>query len=453
MKLVVFGTGRVYRENKGKLDNADEITAFLDNDKKKQGKLLDGKMIFSPKEIKKLDYENILLMSDYAAEMKEQLLNLGCPMDMISHYREYFGEKSKERITVEWDEDEDIKSWLIITSELGYHGGAIVAVYAAEELMKRGYRVVVAAPGGDALFINEFQKRGIEFILNQNLPYLKWKKLNWVMNFQKIIVNTYPIILCALEICLNHSVSLWLHESDNIYWEMRYWEDRIQYCISEKNLHIYAVSETAKQNFIHNIIACDIEVLPYGIPDSKSDGENRESFLKFALIGSIHPIKQQVFFLQSIMKINNIKNIQAEFYIIGKVADKTYAEIVNRMACGMEHVWMIGELQRKEMEKMYHNIDVVIVPSVYETMSLVATEAMMNEKVCIVSDTTGIAQYIVSGENGFVFQNGNEQNLAEKIAWCIDHRDQLKYIGKRGREIYENNFTLRKMGDQLEKLL
>ena len=119
----------------------------------------------------------------------------------------------------------------------------------------------------------------------------------------------------------------------------------------------------------------------------------------------------------------------------------------------MEHVWMIGELQRKEMEKMYHNIDVVIVPSVYETMSLVATEAMMNEKVCIVSDTTGIAQYIVSGENGFVFQNGNEQNLAEKIAWCIDHRDQLKYIGKRGREIYENNFTLRKMGDQLEKLL
>lgn len=40
MKIAVFGTGYIYEANKKRLDRLDEITAFLDNDMNKQGKLL-----------------------------------------------------------------------------------------------------------------------------------------------------------------------------------------------------------------------------------------------------------------------------------------------------------------------------------------------------------------------------------------------------------------------------
>lgn len=451
MKIVVFGTGKAYRENKERLDDADEIIAFLDNDPEKQGTFLDHIAVYPPEKIEVLDYEKIVIMSDFAVEMREQLLALGCSEDSLIHYREYFSEKCNDAFYVDFDGEEGKKSYLIITSKLGYHGGAMVTVYAARELMRRGYRVVIAAPDGNDRFIEEFRKVGIVFVVNRDLPYLKWNQLTWVMAFEKIIVNTYPMVLCAVEIGRHRAVSLWLHESENMYPTMRYWVDRIREGAFEKNIKLYAVSDRARRNFINNVTACDIEILPYGIPDTGKSGDSGSEVLRFAVIGSIHPIKRQLFFLETLKEMGE-KIGQAQFSIIGKAEDRKYAESVCEMAENMECVRIIDELQRKEMDEIYQQIDVVVVPSMYEALSIVVTEAMMNEKICIVSDNTGNAKLITPGENGFVFRNGDKEDLANKIAWCIEHRDRLKSIGKRARKVYEANFTMEQMGDRLERL-
>lgn len=452
MKIVIFGTGKAYRENKDRFDSTDEITAFLDNDQKKQGEFLDCIAIYPPVKIKTLDYEKIVIMSDYAVEMREQLLTLGCSADSLIHYREYFSEKDETIVPPDFGGEENKKSCLIITSKLGYHGGAMVAVYAAGELIRRGYRVVIAAPDGNDRFMEEFREMGIMFWLNRNLPYLRWKQLSWVMAFRKVIVNTYPMILCALEIGGGRPVSLWLHESNNMYPTMRYWIDCIREGIFNKNIKLCAVSSNARQNFIDNVTNGDIEILPYGIPDTGHSESGQGERLRFAVIGSIHPIKRQLFFLQTLAEMGEEKTAMAEFFIIGRAEDREYAESVRGMAETMEHVRVIGELQRKEMDAIYQQIDAVVVPSMYEALSIVATEAMMNGKICIVSSNTGIAKYIATGKNGFVFQNGDKNDLAEKIKWCIGHRDRLRGIGKDARKVYETNFTLEKMGDRLERL-
>lgn len=452
MKIVVFGTGKAYRENKGRFDGTDEIVAFLDNDPQKQGEILDHIMVYPPEKIKTLDYKKIVIMSDFAVEMREQLLGLECSAEHLIHYREYFSAKAENVVPVGVAKEEYAKSCLIITSKLGYHGGAMVSVYAALELMERGYSVMIAAPDGDALFIEEFQRKGILFTVNRDLPYLKWDQLRWVTVFQKIVVNTYPMILCALEISRHRPISLWLHESDNIYPTMRYWVAHIRAGVAEKNLKIYAVSSNARQNFIKNVTDCDIEILPYGIPDiSKSRGRQGKE-VTFAVIGSIHPIKQQLFFLETLAEMGE-KTDGARFVIIGRAEDEIYAERVYRMARNMDCVQVMGELQRKEMDAIYQQIDVVVVPSIYEALPMVATEAMMNGKICVVSDTTGSVSYITSGKNGFVFRNGDQKNLEEKISWCISHRDKLQDIGQKARKVYEDNFTMKGFGDRLERLM
>lgn len=449
MRLVIFGTGGAYRENKGRIDKADEIVAFLDNDKNKQNKYLDDIPIYSPEKINDIYYEKVILMSDFAPEMRKQLLELGCEKASCEHYREYFAEKSNSIKEVEFDRDQ--KSCLIITSRLGYHGGAMVAVYAAQELMRRGYSAVIAAVGGDARFVEEFQKKGIVFVLDRNLPYLKWEKIDWIMKFQKIIVNTYPMVLCALEISKYRRVSLWLHESKNIYPSMRYWEDIIKDGVHNDNLKIYAVSDNAKRNFLDCVTKVSIEILPYGIPDTGIQVNRKKDILRFAVIGSIHPIKRQDFFLQTVKEIYK-RDIPIEFMIIGKAEDPVYAKEVCKMAKTMEHVQMIGELQRDEMDKIYQDIDIVVVPSLYEALSTVVTEAMMNGIVCIASDSTGNSKYIIDRENGLTFRNGDGDDLRDKIEWCIAHRDKLSEIGKKARKMYEDNFMIQKMGDRLERL-
>lgn len=454
MRIVIFGTGQIYRENKEKLDKEDEITAFLDNDRCKQGGLVDGITVYAPEKIRDLSYDKIVIMSDHAVEMRGQLLKEGCHEDVLLHYYEYFAERFPAASAWSLTGEEKQKSCLLITSDADYHGGAMVAVYAVQELMRRGYRAVMIAAAGNDAFVEEFHKKGIEIKIDHNLPYLKWERIKWVEDFQKIIVNTYPMVLCALEISRRRPVSLWLHESDNIYPQMRYWEERIKREIVNHNLGIYAVSVNAKQNFTKNVMPCDIGILRYGIPDvdgcQSFDGSAER--LNLAVIGTLHPIKQQLFFLRTVLQMDKMKTEQMNIFIIGRAGHREYSKKVCAMAEQMERVRVVGELNRQELDLAYRHIDVVVVPSVYETMSIVATEAMMRGKICIVSDNAGIAGYIISGENGFVFQNENAEDLAEKMSWCIEHRDELPRIGRNARRVYEDHFSMEKFGDRLERL-
>lgn len=455
MKIIIFGVGNIYEENRKRISAEDEIVAFFDNNTQIQGDMLDGVSILAPRAFPEIAFDKIIIMSvRYAEDMKKQLLELGCPEDALLHYYEYFAEKSLTVVSWVLTEEEKQKSCLFITSDADYHGGAMVVVYAVQELMRRGYRAVILAADGNDAFVWEFYKRGIEIRIDHALPYRKWEQFRWVMDFQKIVVNTYPMVLCALEISRHRPVSLWLHESDIVYPIMRYWEERIKRECVNHNLGIYAVSTDAKQNFIRNIMPCEIGILHYGLPDvnggqSFSGSAGR---LNFSVIGTMHPIKQQLFFLQTVLQMDKKKTEQMNIFIIGKADHREYFRKVCSMAEQMERVNLVGELNRQEMDLAYRNIDVVVVPSVYETMSIVATEAMMRGKICIVSDSAGIAGYITSGENGFVFRNEDAEDLAEKISWCIEHRDELPRIGRNARRVYENYFSMEEFGDRLEQL-
>ena len=90
MRIVIFGTGLYYKNRKQSLGENAEITAFLDNDLNRAGKILDGVEIMSPLKIKTLQYDKILLMSKESnhSEMIQQLTDLGVGKDKIINYAE-----------------------------------------------------------------------------------------------------------------------------------------------------------------------------------------------------------------------------------------------------------------------------------------------------------------------------------------------------------------------------
>lgn len=91
-KILIFGTGK-YSLNNGSFFYEDEIVGYLDNDKEKQGEVIDEKPVFAPENIKNIDYDYICVMSSkYAVEMTLQLLELGVPKNKILSFT---GFKSK----------------------------------------------------------------------------------------------------------------------------------------------------------------------------------------------------------------------------------------------------------------------------------------------------------------------------------------------------------------------
>lgn len=456
MRIVIFGTGQLYRQNKKNIAADDTIVAFLDNNKKVQGEILEGTRIYSPLHIHKIDYDKIIIMSGHAQEMKKQLLELGCQGDKILHFIEYFSQQKKGKLETYFTfKKKNVYKCLIITSSLGYHGGSITAVYAALELQNRGYEAVVAAPDGDIQFMNEFRKKGITFFLYPNLRFARWEELSWIDDFQKIIVNTYPMLLCALEIGKYRRVLVWLHESDIVYPSMVFWKDRILEEISSSQLYFYAVSDVARKNFAKNVKECTIRLLPYGIPDLKRKSEvQKDNKLTFALVGTIHPIKQQLLYLEAIKLLDEVYQKEIEFLIIGEEGeDEEYVNEVKREISTFQNklVKYIGGLERNDMEWKYSKIDVLVIASAQETMSLVSTEAMMYGKTCIICDVAGMAEFVRDGENGLIFKTGDVDSLARQLTYCIENREMLSMIGKEARKTYRENFTMAAFGDRLEK--
>lgn len=456
MNIVVFGTGDIYRRNKKYVDARDKIIAFLDNNRMVQGTWLDGAEIFDPTSISILKYDKIIIMSSYSLEMKEQLLRIGCSDEDILHYTEYIGHLKKGQLMTFTGKGEKKKA-LIITSSLGYHGGSITAVYMAMELKRRGYETTVAAPEGDTCFIEEFQEQGLNFLLYPNLRYADWSELFWIRQFQKVVVNTYPMILCALEISRYQKCILWLHESDIVYSDMIFWKEKILGRIGSAALDIYAVSNVAKQNFERNIMKCTIGILPYGIPDAETNhvkAEKKDGRLRFAVIGTIHPIKRQIFFLDAVGLLEQPERTRCEFLIIGDAGnEQDYIRNVAEKAKEFSNARIINRLTRKELRQAYEDIDVLVVSAEAETMSLVATEAMMHEKVCILCDVAGMAEFIEHGRNGLLYQTDRVDSLAEQMKFCIHHSDRLGEIGKCARGTYEKYFTMEQFGERLKRIL
>ena len=75
-------------------------------------------------------------------------------------------------------------------------------------------------------------------------------------------------------------------------------------------------------------------------------------------------------------------------------------------------------------------------------MPVVLTEGMALEKVCICSTETGTKAFIKEGVNGFVCRSNDAQDLAEKLKYIIDNKNDLIKIGKEGRKIYEREFSM-----------
>lgn len=455
MEIIIFGVGQIYREKKRYISNKDHVVGFLDNNEKLWGSKIDGVRIYNPDKILELSFDKIVLMSDYALEMRTQLINLNCGREKIVHYLEYIGAQCVEEdllfISTERKE-RDKERCLIITTDLEYNGGSIAAVYAALALKKKGYESVIAAPRCDLRFVEEVKNHGINVLI---YPYLSHtKELSWTDDFQHVVVNTLQMSCCAIEISRRRKVVLWIHEPHNLYEVMSYWKEDIQEGILEKNIKVYAVSQMAKNNFLQNFAAASIDLLPYGIPDryieKRVKKDKKESFT-FAMIGLISEQKGQDIFIEAIERLGIQKNVS--FLIIGKNLEDAYGKSIKKRLKGDSYVQVLGEISHEDVIAYWNDIDVLVVPSREDMLPIVATEAMMMGKVCLLSDVAGTVKYVEDNTNGLIFQTKNSYELSDKMRWCIENKEMLKRIGESARETYEKYFSIDVFGANLEEAI
>lgn len=105
------------------------------------------------------------------------------------------------------------------------------------------------------------------------------------------------------------------------------------------------------------------------------------------------------------------------------------------------------------MKTILSFVDIVVVPSREESFSLSVAEAMMMEKMCVLSDHCGIAENIIDKENGLVFRSCDSDQLADLLDWCVLNMDECRKIGRAAREAYEEYFSDRVFNERLNAII
>lgn len=459
MRLVVFGAGRCYQERKYKIPAEYEIVAFLDNNKDLHGQSLDGCPILEPYKILQIPYDKILLMSASEEAMKRQLMELGVDWRNIWYWEHFTSELNRGRLCICCGNSEikrSEKRILIVSTHLNYTGGPLAAVYAAMALQERGYVVFLTAPSGDKKFIEEAAKRGIRMVLCPALPYVHKEEEMWIRQFNAVLVNVFPLLPCACEVSKIRPVLWWIHESEELLYQKiinRFGE----YADKEhlEKVSVCGVSQVAQNKFNFYFPGRIKEILPYGIPDQKKETDFSDGIgpLVFAIIGTVHSGKAQDVFIKAIRLLQREEKKNARFFMIGSIGTDAYSNRVREEASTEQAIEITGLLTRDEIHRVFKKIDVVVCPSLEDSLPIVATEAMMYGKICIVSDRTGTANFIEDGENGLICKAGDPTDLCEKMKWVMQNRKKLKAMGRKARKIYEKHFTLDAFGERLEKAL
>jgi glycosyltransferase involved in cell wall biosynthesis len=110
----------------------------------------------------------------------------------------------------------------------------------------------------------------------------------------------------------------------------------------------------------------------------------------------------------------------------------------------MERVHFGGHVGQRDLPRWYHMSDIYISPSHVDGSSVTLMEALASGLPCLVSDIPGNKEWIQDGVNGWLFRDGDADDLAEKILFAIKNRKSFKKIGELARKTAEEKADWKK---------
>jgi glycosyltransferase involved in cell wall biosynthesis len=110
----------------------------------------------------------------------------------------------------------------------------------------------------------------------------------------------------------------------------------------------------------------------------------------------------------------------------------------------MDRVHFGGQISQAELPRWYHMADLYISPSHVDGSSVTLMEALASGLPSLVSDIPGNREWIEDGVNGWLFRDGDANDLAEKILYAIKHRKSFENISKAARATAEQKADWKK---------
>lgn len=263
-----------------------------------------------------------------------------------------------------------------------------------------------------------------------------------------------PVFLLIKKL-LKKPCVIWGQGSD-VYVQWMF-KEPISKIVFKKADAIIALTDDMK-NEMKKIYDRDIDVLPNGIDLckvkclSKQDvrdelGIKRDrKIILFA--GALHPIKGLAYLIEA---ITYIKDKNKQLILVGDGDERIQLEELVKKLKLEKYVTFIGKVPYNEVFKYMVASNIFVLSSLSEGLPNVILEAMASGLPIVSTRVGGIPEIIKVGENGFLVEPKNPQQIAEKINLFLEDNKLREKISKNNKQ-KAKEFSWESVIERLEKI-
>lgn len=212
--------------------------------------------------------------------------------------------------------------------------------------------------------------------------------------------------------------------------------------ISDK---VIALSKRSKRDLInYGLKEKKITVIYNGIDIKEKyscNNTNDKKDIKIINCGRLTEQKGQIYLIRAFRKIIDI-NPRIKLYILGE-GELEYGlkEEVKKLNL-TQYIEFLGF--RENPLQIVSEMDIVILPSLWEQFPITILEAMALSKPIIASNVNGVFEQIDGC--GILIRPANEDDIVESVLCLVKDNELRDELAKKAYDKYINNFNLEKMG-------
>jgi glycosyltransferase involved in cell wall biosynthesis len=349
---------------------------------------------------------------------------------------------------------------------MGLGGQEYRVLLEAEGMEQRGHVVVVAAPKGSQLAVLA-QQRGLQVKTttsgNRGWITLVPSYLRMIKKYKIDVVNTHGSLdswtaSIAGRISSRHPVIIRTrHKSTPVSRSLRH---RLLY---GRLPHVVTTTgEAVRQELItrNRLSPSRVISIPTGVDLERFHPQPPDAALRKSLgLGSQGPLVGAVTFLRPekgmevlIEAVRLLKNTvpTLKCLIIGDGGEKLTL-LARIRDLGLEHcVHLVGF--RQDIPALLSLLDVVVIPSFEEGIPQSLTQALAMERPVVASAVGGVPEVVKDGVTGLLVPPRNPAVLAEKISFILNNPSTGARMGKSGRQVIQERYSMECMLTQTENV-
>lgn len=246
----------------------------------------------------------------------------------------------------------------------------------------------------------------------------------------------------------------------NYFWEKL--RRRVVYRLVSRHGTVIAVSNDLKQficdtvgvpgkrvEVIYNGVAPAQMITDEEIQTCKAELKVSGCYPLLGVVGSLYPVKGHRFLLEAMPEILR-RWPNARLLVIGRgELDVALKEQVEQLAIGA-NVHFLG--MRQDVPRLLSLLDVFVLPSLSEGLSLALLEAMASGKPVVATRVGGNPELIDHGRTGFLIQPEDGKDLAANLLNLLSDPGMMQQFGRQASERVQQHFSMGQMVDRYRDL-